>query len=70
MNAGGLEEVQPSDPAVMKSASIGSFGSEDDNIQDLFVEVEDPEKHIEGYVSYNVTTKVCSVFHYSQIYIQ
>ena len=26
--------------------------------QDLFVKVDSPEKHIEGYVSYSVTTQV------------
>ena len=26
--------------------------------QDLFVKVDSPEKHVEGYVSYSVTTQV------------
>jgi hypothetical protein len=56
VNVGGLEEVQSNDPAVMKSASLGSLDT--DHVQDLHVNVEDPEKHIEGYVSYYVITKV------------
>ena len=27
-------------------------------VKDLHVTVDDPEKHVGGYVSYNVTTKV------------
>jgi len=27
-------------------------------VKDLHVSVDDPEKHVGGYVSYNVTTKV------------
>ena len=65
-NAGGLEEVTSTDPIVMKSTSLSSLDSGHENIQDLHVQVQDPEKHIEGYVSYNVVTKVCivQVFHY------
>ena len=58
MNVGGLEEVQSSDPAVMKSTSLGSLDGDCEHSQDLHVKVEDPEKHIEGYVSYYVLTKV------------
>lgn len=55
---GGLEEVQADDPAVMKSTSLGSLDSDSEHCQDLRVKVNDPEKHIEGYVSYYVITKV------------
>lgn len=56
---GGLEEVHPSDP-VIKSTNFGDLdNTHDDHDDDLFVKVEDPEKHIEGYVSYYVLTKVC-----------
>ena len=58
VNVGGLEEVQSNDPAVMKSTSFGSLDSDSEHVQDLHVNVEDPEKHIEGYVSYFVLTKV------------
>jgi hypothetical protein len=58
VNVGGLEEVQSNDPAVMKSTSLGSLDSGNEHVQDLHVKVEDPEKHIEGYVSYYVLTKV------------
>ena len=58
MNVGGLEEVQSNDPAVMKSTSLGSLDGDSEHSQDLHVKVEDPEKHIEGYVSYYVLTKV------------
>ena len=58
VNVGGLEEVQSNDPAVMKSTSLGSLHSDSEHVQDLLVKVEDPEKHIEGYVSYYVLTKV------------
>ena len=30
--------------------------------QDLFVKVDSPEKHVEGYVSYSVTTQVFLLF--------
>lgn len=41
------------------AALIGSSESQDGQSRDLFVKVDRPEKHLEGYVSYNVTTKVC-----------
>ena len=42
------------------AALIGSDESRDGQSRDLFVKVDRPEKHLEGYVSYNVSTKVCS----------
>lgn len=58
MNVGGLEEVQSNDPAVRKSTRLDSLDSDGEHVHDLSVKVEDPEKHIEGYVSYYVHTKV------------
>lgn len=66
VNVGGLEEVQSNDPAVMKSTSLGSLDNDSEHIEDLLVKVDDPEKHIEGYVSYFVLTKVRK---YEQQYI-
>ena len=40
------------------AALIGSDEAHDTKNRDLFVKVDRPEKHLEGYVSYNVTTKV------------
>ena len=40
------------------AALIGSDDSQSGSSRDLFVKVDKPEKHVEGYVSYNVTTKV------------
>ena len=40
------------------AALIGSDEPHDSQSRDLFVKVDRPEKHVEGYVSYNVTTKV------------
>ena len=37
-----------------KSEGYASFAQ----VKDLHVSVDDPEKHVGGYVSYNVTTKV------------
>ena len=37
-----------------KSVGYDSFSQ----VKDLHVSVDDPEKHVGGYVSYNVTTKV------------
>ncbi|XP_065070203.1 sorting nexin-7-like [Rhopilema esculentum] len=39
------------------AALIGSDDSQSGSSRDLFVKVDKPEKHVEGYVSYNVTTK-------------
>ena len=53
--------------SMMRSVSIdedpGRFaallGDDDPSaVRDLFIKVDKPEKHVEGYVSYNVTTKV------------
>lgn len=43
--------------AFLESFKIGGY---DDmpQVMDLHVTVDDPEKHVGGYVSYNVTTKV------------
>lgn len=40
------------------AALVGSVESHDSQSKDLFVKVSRPEKHLEGYVSYNVMTKV------------
>ena len=42
------------------AALIGSDESHSAGLKDLFVKVDKPEKHVEGYVTYNVTTKVCN----------
>lgn len=48
----------------MSSLKVHDDDDDDDSghyVKDLYVLVTDPEKHVEGYVSYNVNTKVCSV---------
>ncbi len=40
------------------AALLGSDESQSASLRDLFVKVDKPEKHVEGYVSYNVTTTV------------
>ena len=42
----------------MSSMSIEDREAPSD-LKDLSVLVHDPEKHVGGYVSYNVSTKVC-----------
>ena len=41
----------------LESFKIGGY-DDDGQVKDLHVTVDDPEKHVGGYVSYNVTTKV------------
>ncbi len=43
------------------AALLGSDESQSASLRDLFVKVDKPEKHVEGYVTYNVKTTV-SVF--------
>ena len=47
-----------SSPALMSSMNIEDNEAVSD-LKDLSVFVDDPEKHVGGYVSYNVSTKVC-----------
>ena len=44
--------------AFLESFRIGGYDEEVSQVKDLHVAVDDPEKHVGGYVSYNVTTKV------------
>ena len=41
----------------LESFKIGGY-DDGAQVKDLHVTVDDPEKHVGGYVSYNVTTKV------------
>lgn len=43
--------------AFLESFKMGGY-DEMTQVKDLHVTVDDPEKHVGGYVSYNVTTKV------------
>ena len=42
----------------LESFRIGGYDDDIGQVKDLHVTVDDPEKHVGGYVSYNVTTKV------------
>lgn len=44
--------------AFLESLRAGGYDESIAQVQDLHVTVDDPEKHVGGYVSYNVTTKV------------
>ena len=57
LDASGVEQ----NTAFLESFKIGGY---DDmaQVKDLHVTVDDPEKHVGGYVSYNVTTKVRPMF--------
>ena len=52
-----MRSVSIDEDAERFAALIGSDDSQS-GARDLFVKVDKPEKHLEGYVSYNVTTKV------------
>ncbi|KAL9951521.1 hypothetical protein ACROYT_G044196 [Oculina patagonica] len=41
----------------LESFKIGGYDDDVGQVKDLHVTVDDPEKHVGGYVSYNVTTK-------------
>eukprot|EP00112_Aurelia_sp_Birch-Aquarium-sp1_P011896 Seg25.2 transcript_id=Seg25.2/GoldUCD/mRNA.D3Y31 product="Sorting nexin-30" protein_id=Seg25.2/GoldUCD/D3Y31 len=51
-----MRSVSIDEDAERFAALIGSDDSQS-GARDLFVKVDKPEKHLEGYVSYNVTTK-------------
>lgn len=52
----GESEIEQS-TVFLESFRIGGY-DEMAQVKDLHITVDDPEKHIGGYVSYNVTTKV------------
>lgn len=61
----GLPSYTSLDDEQQVATIMRSVSMDEDNIitansdtQDLFVKVDSPEKHVEGYVSYAVTTKV------------
>ena len=65
-----LDASARSEPSVSRSSSLmGNLSRFDDNVdeetQDLFVVVDDPEKHtstLEAYVTFRITTKVSDDF--------
>ena len=66
-----LDASARSEPSVSRSSSLmGNLSRYDDCVdeetQDLFVVVDDPEKHtstLEAYVTFRITTKVSDDFH-------